>query len=114
MSGPGREWHPGNSGPRAPWADHTRHAQQAHNLGRPGSVVPPLAEHVARGVVQRMGRDPHDKVTRELPLEQPVEIDIVIRLKPMLEAGMKLAREGNDAASWLCLLHWAAGLESFE
>ncbi len=45
------------------------------------------------------------------PLIEPF---ITIRIKPMLKAGVELAREGKDTASWLCLLHWAAGLETFE
>lgn len=40
--------------------------------------------------------------------------DFVIRLKPMLHAAMALTEEGNEVAGWICLLHWAAGLEDFE
>lgn len=70
MSGPNREYHGGNRGPDY-HCDSMSQVLHGSRFARPrASDV--IALHIARSApewVKSQGRDPHDKVTRELPLE---------------------------------------------
>lgn len=73
MAGPNREWHVGDHGPGpVGWSQRERHPRAA--------------------------RDPHDSVTQELPLEQPIPDDVAVRIA----AG--LYEEADDEVPWLLMM----------
>lgn len=122
MGGPNREWHIGDHGPTA-WMREPKPKAAAVTVPAsffPAAIIehgfmhprPPLPQAVELPpiklkprVPQSQGRDPNDKVTMELPLEElllevmpPIPDDIVSRIA----AG--LYEEADDPVPWLLLL----------
>lgn len=101
---PGRSWHAGNCGPDY-HVESMRKKRHGNLWDRPRAVDTTAASIRMRAMVDEMplrqsqGRDPHDKVTLELPLWSDPN--------PLREAAEGCWIEGKDAASWLLLMEWA-------
>lgn len=109
MAGPQREWHIGDHGPGpTSWSERGPKPMAAQRNDVPCMVKADLRSE------PRMGRDPHDHVTMELPLEVPrTAADVECELAHVLDAlptirllnAAKLAEdEGRDSLSWMYLM----------
>lgn len=109
MPGPNREWHIGDHGPGpTAWAEKGPHPRAAFGNRDMRAMVDNVK------LAPSQGRDPHDRVTRELPLEVPrTAFEVECELAQVMDAlpterllnAAKLAEdEGRDTASWMFLM----------
>lgn len=109
MPGPNRDWHIGDRGPGpTSWSEKGPHPRAHAFLGAAPMPVGRIDFKPSQG------RDPHDKVTWELPLEVPRTVfEVECELAQVMDAlpterllnAAKLAEdEGRDTASWMFLM----------